>query len=183
LIQNPDEYRQLVQQKMRARAERHVRERQSEEDEQAREAHATEAAQAQAEQAQRLRADEIRQHEATAEARRNRPALLARYKSDPDGLRFIVTLREVCLRCGSENVRTRSDNMPHVLVCRDCSSEWLVSHCWSCATGLLDSRDPGTPRCKQCGWPKCAVCGACNPQGCSTNLYNSGHRQRDENKA
>ena len=180
MIETPDEYRQLVEQKMLARTERHVRENQTEQDEQAREAHATQVAQARAEHAVQLHAAERRQQEEVAEARRSRPALIAQFRSDPVGLRHVVTLREVCLHCGSEQVRCQSDTLPRVLVCPDCGTEWSASACWSCATGLLDTRDPETPPCQQCGWSKCAVCGACNPQGCSTNPYTTEHRQRDE---
>jgi DNA-directed RNA polymerase subunit RPC12/RpoP len=165
MTQNPDEYRQLVERKMQARAERHVRERQAEEAAQEWEAQAAQAAQVQAEQAEQLRSDEKRQREAAAEARRNRPALIAQYRSDPAGLRHVVTLRDVCLRCGSDFVRSRSDQRSQMLVCPECSTEWLAGPCWSCSTGLVDSRDPETPPCKECGWPKCAVCGACHPQG------------------
>lgn len=180
MIQNPSEYHQLVEQKMQARAERHVRERQAQEAEQVQEAQVTRAAQAQAQQAQQLQAKAKRQHETAAEAIRQRPTLIARYRSDPTGLRYVQTLREVCLRCGSEQARNRLDQTPHVFVCRKCATEWFAGPCWSCATGLLDSRDPETPQCKQCRWPKCAVCGACNQKGCSTNPYHTGHRQREE---
>jgi len=180
MIQNPDEYHQLVEQKMQARAERHAREHEAQEAERVQEAQATQVALAQAQQAQQLRADVRRQREAVAGARHQRPTLIAKYKSDPAGLRYALTLRKVCLRCGSEHVRNRLDHTPHVFVCWECSTEWFASHCWSCATGLVDSRDPETPLCQQCGWPKCAGCGACNQKGCSTNPYHTGHRQRDE---
>ena len=180
MVRTPDEYRQLVEQKMLARAERHVRENQADQDEQAQEAHATQVAEARAEHTQQLHLAEISQREETAQARRNRPALIAKFRSEPAGLRRIVTLRDVCLHCGSEQVRCQSDTLPHVLVCPDCGTRWSTSACWSCATGLLDTRDPETPRCEKCGWTKCAVCGACNPQGCSTNPYSATHRQRDE---
>jgi hypothetical protein len=180
MLETPDEYRLLVEQKMLARSERHVRENQAQQDEQAAEARAAVVAQARIERAQRLHVVEMRQQEEVAEARRNRPTLIAQFRADPTGLRKAVTLREVCLHCGSEQVRCQSDNLPRVLVCPDCATRWIANACWSCATGLLDTRDPETPRCRQCGWPKCAECGACNPQGCSTNPYNSSHRQQDE---
>jgi len=177
---NPEELSAVAQQKMRDRAERHVRERQAAEEERGREAQALQVAQDLAVQAQQVQAEAGRQREAAAEARHSRPDLVVRYKRDPVGLRHVATLRDVCLNCGSENIRTRADQAPHVRVCWECSAEWFASGCWSCTTGLLDSRDPETPPCKQCGWPKCAICGACNPQGCSTNPYNASHRQRDE---
>jgi hypothetical protein len=179
MIVTQDEYRQLVQQKMQARAERHVREDQAALAEQAREAQGVRSAQALAEQKQQLQADKTRQREAAAAARRNRPALIAQYKSDPAGLRNITTLTDVCLRCGSEQVRCSSTNIPYMLVCPECSTQWTVSSCWSCTKGQLDSRDPENVRCKACGWLKCTECGACNPRGCTTNPYNTSHRQRD----
>jgi len=180
MIQNPEEYHQLVEQKMQARAERHAREQEAQEAERVQEAQATQAALAQAQQAQQLQAEGRRQSEAAVEARHQRPTLIAKYKSNPAGLRYVLTLRKFCLRCGSEHTRRRSDHTPHVLVCQECATEWFASHCWSCATGLVDSRDPETPPCKKCGWPKCAVCGACDQKGCATNPYHTGHRQRDE---
>jgi hypothetical protein len=179
MTETPEEYRQLVEQKMLARAERQVRENQAEQDEHAREARAAEVAQAQAEHARQLRVAAMRQQEEAAEARRNRPALIAQFRSNPAGLRHAVTLRDVCLHCGSDHVRCQSDILPRILVCPDCATKWSTSACWSCTTGRLDTRDPETPRCQQCGWSKCAVCGACNPQGCSTNPYNINLRQRD----
>jgi hypothetical protein len=176
---NTDEHNQLVQQQMQARAERHLRERQVEEEEQSRRTQAAQAAQAQAEQVRLRQADAGLRREATAEARRQRPQLRAKYKDSPAGVRHVETLREVCLACGSENTRARADLAPDVFVCWVCSAEWYAGACWSCAAGRLDSRDPETPPCERCGWTKCAVCGACNPQGCSTNPYSSSSRQRD----
>jgi hypothetical protein len=165
---------------MKARAERHLREQEVAQAEQAREAQAALTAQSQAEQVQQARAEASQQREAIAEARRNRPALLTQYKSHAARVRFVPTILDVCLKCGSENVRTRADNMLHMLVCTECYFEWYASRCWSCTTGRLDSRDPETPLCERCNFPRCAVCGACNLQGCSTNPYHPGHRQRDE---
>ena len=180
MLETPDEYRQLVEQKMLARSQRHVREHQARQDEAAREAAAAEVARARAERVQQLHTAEMRRQEEAAEAIRSRPTLIAQFRSDPTGIRLAVTLREVCIHCGSEQARCQPASQPLVYVCPECNTHWSAGPCWSCASGLLDTRDPETPRCKQCGWPKCAVCGACNPQGCSTNAYNSGHRQRDE---
>ena len=180
MTESPDNYSELVQQKMQARAERHVLEQQAAQEAQDREAQAALTARSQAEQAEQARTEAHRLREVAAAARRNRPELAAQNKSNPIGLRFVSTLQDVCLRCGSENVRTRADNAPHILVCPECSLEWYVSPCWSCTTGLVDSRDLETPPCEQCGYPRCAVCGACNPQGCSTNPYTASRRQRDE---
>ena len=180
MLEKTEEYNALVKQKMQARAERHVRENQAEHDEQARETEVARAVQARDEQHHQQHLSEMRVREVAAEARRNRPALIVQYRADPAGVRLVATLRDVCLNCGAEQVRCLSDSLPYKLVCPDCSTKWTAMACWSCTTGLLDSRDPETPRCPQCGWSKCAVCGACNPQGCSTNPYNIGHRQRDE---
>lgn len=180
MTDNPNEYSDLVQQKMQARSERHIREHQAEKAELVREAAAVQAAQVVAAEAEAVLAEARQRREATAEARRNRPALFAQYKLAPSGLRLIATLRDVCLNCGSENIRIHSDTRPHVRMCSNCNTDWFASRCWSCTTGLLDSRDPETQPCPQCGRLKCADCGACNPQGCSTNEYNTNHRQRDE---
>jgi hypothetical protein len=180
MTESLDEYRQLVDQKMLARAERHVRENQAHDDEQARETQAAQVEQTRVEQAAQQHVIALRQQEVTAEARRNRPTLIAQFRVNPAGLRHAVTLRDVCLHCGSEHARCQSDVQPLVLVCPDCSTKWSASDCWSCTTGLLDSRDPETPRCPQCGWTKCPVCGACNPRGCSTNPYSAAHPQRAE---
>ena len=183
MIETPDEYRQLVEQKMLARSQRHIRENQAQQEEQAREAVATQAARAQVERARQLQMAKMLQQEETADARRGRPALIVQFRKNPAGVRNAVTLRDVCLHCGAEDVRCQSNSLPRVIVCPDCGTSWSASPCWSCTTGMLDTRDPETPRCKQCGWSKCAVCGACNPKGCSTNPYSIGHRQRDEAEA
>jgi hypothetical protein len=180
MLQKSDEYRQLVEQKMLARAERHVRENQAEQAQQVREAKAAQLANTKVELARQRHVANMLRQEETAGARRNRPTLIAQFRSDPAGVRNATTLRDVCLKCGSEDARCQSDGLPLVLVCPDCSTQWSASTCWSCATGSLDTRDPETPRCKQCGWTKCAVCGACNPLGCSTNAYSSSHRRSNE---
>jgi hypothetical protein len=180
MIDKSDEYDALVEQKMQARAERHIRENQAEHDQHVRETEVARAVQARDEQLHQQHLSEMRVREVAAEARRNRPALIVQYRANPAGVRLVTTLRDVCLKCGSEQVRCLSDALPRKLVCPDCATKWTASACWSCTTGLLDSRDPETPRCPQCGWSKCAVCDACNPQGCSTNTYSLGHRQRDE---
>jgi hypothetical protein len=177
---NSNDYDELVQQKMQARSERHVREQQAAADEQVREAGEAQAAAVVAEQARQVQAGERQQREATAVARRNRPALMAQYKLEPAGLRLVATLRDLCLNCGSESIRIRTDSRPHVRMCSNCGTEWFANQCWSCTTGQLDSRDPETAPCPQCGVIKCADCGACNPHGCPTNPYNTNHRQRDE---
>ena len=180
MTENPNEHSDLVEQKMLARAERHIREQQMAAEEQRREAEAVQAAEAVAEQARHVQAEERQRREVEAEARRNRPALMVQYKLAPAGVRHVATLRDLCLNCGSENVRIRTDSRPHVRMCSNCNTEWFASRCWSCTTGQLDSRDPETAPCPQCGYLKCTVCEACNPHGCSTNPYKDTYRQRDE---
>ncbi len=179
MTENSIDYGDLVQQKMQARAERHLREKQAAADDLAREADAQRAAARLAEQDQQVLAVERRQREAAAEARRQRPALMAHYKLAPAGVRLVATLRDVCLNCGSEHIRIHTDSRPHVRMCSNCNTDWFASQCWSCATGQLDSRDPETAPCPQCGYLKCADCGSCNPHGCSTNPYSANQRQAD----
>lgn len=183
MTENSNDHNDLVKLKMQARAERHVREHQAQADEQVREAAAVQAAQVVADEAQVTLAAERQRREATAEARRNRPALMAQYKLAPAGVRLVATLRDVCLNCGSENIRVRTASRPNVRMCSNCNTDWFASRCWSCATGQLDSRDPETAPCPQCGYLKCADCGGCNPHGCSTNPYSTNHRQVDEQAA
>jgi hypothetical protein len=173
------EYRLLVEQKMQVRAERNARLRRAEQEAQEREASEAQAAQERAEQDRQKLAEQMRQREAAAEARRDRLTLIAKYKADPGGIRHIATLRQVCIHCGSERVQQKSASAPHVQVCTECWAMWYVNHCWSCETGWLDSRDPDTPACKMCRRIKCAVCGACNRNGCSTNPYTADHRHCD----
>src|SRR5689334_15377686 len=127
--ESSDEYTNLVQQKMQARAERHVREQQAETDEQMRELATAQSAQAVAVKAQQLQTAERRQREADAEARRNRPNLMAQYKLAPAGVRLVATLRDVCLNCGSENIRVHTHSRPHVRMCSNCNAEWFASRC------------------------------------------------------
>jgi hypothetical protein len=177
---NSTEYDELVQLKMEARAERHVREHQAAADEVVREIQAAQVDAARAERAVQVHAAEREQREISASARRTRPALVAQYRAKPAGLRLVTTLRDVCLNCGSETVRMRSANTPHILMCAACSTSWVTTRCWSCASGRLDNRDPETAPCKQCNQLKCTDCGGCNPHGCSTNPYSLSFRQRDE---
>ncbi len=179
MTQTDNEYRQLVDEKMLARTARNARERQAEQEAQAQEARDDLAAKARAEQERQKLIEQARQREVVAKARRNRPALLTKYKADPTGIRMVDTLQHVCIRCGSEWVRGKTADAVHVLVCEECWAEWYVNRCWSCTTGRLDSRDPETPPCEVCGRIKCAVCGACNLNGCTTNPYSAAHRQRD----
>src|SRR5712692_7917763 len=124
MIEKSEAYNALVEQKMQARAERHVREIQAERDEQVRETEIARAVQARDEQLHQQHLRELRVREEAAEARRNRPALIVQYRGDPTGVRLVATLRDVCLHCGSEQVRCLSDSLPRKLVCPDCATKW-----------------------------------------------------------
>src|SRR5262245_15339565 len=119
-----DEYRQLVEQKMRARAERNARERAAERDAQEQEAREALAAEARAEEKRQQQVEQMRQHEAAAAARRNRPVLISKYKADPTGIRLVDTLKNVCINCGSEWVRGKTAYTQDTLVCEECWAEW-----------------------------------------------------------
>lgn len=173
------EYQDLVKQKMLARAERNTRAHAAEQEALVEEGRMELAAQGRAEQARQKVAEQRRQSEAIMDARRQRPTLLIRYKADPTGIRHVETLQHMCMSCGSEWVQGKTATTRYILVCKECRAEWYVNQCWSCVTGRLDSRDPETPPCEECGRIKCAECGACNVNGCSTNPYNNSHRQRD----
>jgi len=115
---------------------------------------------------------QVRANEEAERAQLNR--LLLRYQSNPARVRFEDPLRNVCLKCGTSvnwEGLTRK--------CPSCKESWYSSHC-SCQNGRVDSRDPDTPRCSDCGWLRCADCGACK-DGCRTNPSESvpsGPRQR-----
>lgn len=96
--------------------------------------------------------------------------IIQKYTENPRGVRNEPRMRNVCLVCGSQNVRPRSQEEHYYRVCRDCGAEWYVNNCWKCGKGCVDSRDPETPQCSVCGWYKCENCGACKSgcPGCST---------------
>lgn len=81
------------------------------------------------------------------------------YRADPRGIRNEVRLRGLCLRCGG--VASGSA----FRVCSHCGNTWRVNHCLSCGRAV-DSRDPETPPCPNCGWLICHKCGACRCQSC-----------------
>jgi len=180
-----EEYRQLVEEKMKARAERNARQRQAERE-------AAEQA-VREEREAKERAEEEKRQEAEREAEREKKLriekearqklqrlnLVQKFKTTPKGIRNVEALRSICIECNSDNVQDRSPSEHYFKVCQECNAEWYVNHCWSCGPGLVDSRDPDTPQCSVCGWYKCAVCGACKLDGCSTNPYNREHRFRD----
>jgi len=91
--------------------------------------------------------------------------LIHRYMIEPQGIRHDALMWSVCLNCGSQNVRPRSQKEHYYRTCQDCGVEWYVNNCWKCGRGRVDSRDPETPQCSVCGWYKCEVCGACKA-GC-----------------
>jgi hypothetical protein len=106
-------------------------------------------------------------------------AFVDRYSSDRRGIRLQHVSRR-CLECGDNRIISKraAFGLPN-RTCQNCGVEWYASHCWSCGSGKIDSRDPDTPACPVCKWHKCAQCQACNQSGCSTNPYNSGNRARD----
>ena len=86
---------------------------------------------------------QVRANEEAERAQLNR--LLLRYQSNPARVRFEDPLRNVCLKCGTSvnwEGLTRK--------CPSCKESWYSSHC-SCQNGRVDSRDPDTPRCSDCG--------------------------------
>jgi hypothetical protein len=88
---------------------------------------------------------------------KNLDATWTRYRSNSHGVRLRHELRNVCLRCGSKS------NGSSFFVCTSsqCGETWRVNHCGLCKE-IVDSRDPETPRCPNCGWLICAACHACN---------------------
>ena len=105
------------------------------------------------------------------------------------GLRNLLAYHSVCLDClaagrPAQNVGPRHASgrrSQRDRLCLTCSTEWSISHCWSCQTHWVDSRDPQTQPCL-CGWLKCAACGACDWHGCRqhTNPYHNGFTYRDD---
>lgn len=182
--QTEEEYRLVVEQKMLARATRNAQQHQAALAEEAQAATQARATQARTEQDRQKQVAERNLHEIAMQARRQRPALLAQYKHAPAGMRAVEVLRRVCLACGSDWVQTKTTtHAQQRLQCNECRAEWMMGRCWNCTTGRLDSRDPETPMCKVCRRNKCADCGACNINGCSTNPYHASFRQRDEQAA
>jgi hypothetical protein len=95
-----------------------------------------------------------------------------KFQINPKGIRNVEELRDVCLQCGPGQLVT---GVP-VRKCGSCRSEWYVNHCWNCAGARVDSRDPETPACRECGWQKCRRCNACHYLGCTTNPYHKDNR-------
>jgi hypothetical protein len=180
-----EEYKRLVEEKMKARAERNARQQQAERETTEQAAREEREAKDRAEEEKRRKAERELEHDKKLKAEREvrqklqRLKLVQKYKAAPQGIRTVEALQSICIECNSDNVRDRSPSEHHFKVCLDCNAQWYVNHCWSCGSGLVDSRDPDTPQCSVCGWYKCAVCGACKLDGCSTNPYNREHRFRD----
>lgn len=103
--------------------------------------------------------------------------LVARFQESPKGIRNYKVMQDVCIVCGSNNVRRpKKVKLGPNRECQACKSSWYVNHCWSCNKHQVDSRDPETPKCNVCHWQKCAFCKACDYGGCTTNEY-SKHRK------
>jgi hypothetical protein len=81
---------------------------------------------------------------------------LSRYRSDLSGIRNNSFMANICLNCGHQNTPT----LPGDKVCEECNTEWYRYHCWNCQRPI-DSRDPGTPRCRRCHFLVCANCKSC----------------------
>lgn len=101
---------------------------------------------------------------------------IQKYKTEPKGIRNAPDLANVCMKCDSRNVSINPPNKGYQHECKKCGYKWYRNNCWNCSNGIVDSRDPETPRCEVCGWYKCAVCGACHLNGCRTNPYNRSNR-------
>jgi hypothetical protein len=67
----------------------------------------------------------------------------------------------VCLICGSSDVVVQDAARPHVRHCRSCGFDFLRYECLNCGE-TLDSRDPETPKCRECGFCRCR-CADCSP--------------------
>lgn len=105
-------------------------------------------------------------------------ATIIKWRDNPKGIRNEESFRYICLQCGSNDVEPgRNRTNP---VCRKCGTTWYVNHCWSCKSGRIDSRDFETPKCVVCTWHKCAFCGACHQNGCSTTRYSRVFRYIDD---
>lgn len=88
-------------------------------------------------------------------------SLFTRYRTNRKGLRKSPGMVSVCLICGSPNIVVRDDASPHVRECRNCGFTFLRYECHACGE-TLDSRDPETPKCLECGFCRC-LCSACGP--------------------
>lgn len=83
--------------------------------------------------------------------------MIETYNKNPRGIRLQAELHRVCVRCGAQG------NGRSFVRCTnpECNEAWRVNHCGKCKQAV-DSRDPETPRCANCGWLKCAACNSCN---------------------
>jgi hypothetical protein len=111
---------------------------------------------------------------------------IAIWRNNPAGIRNEESLRDVCLECGSREVKNgRYGRFPNSgnRECQVCRAIWYVNHCWNCdrprERSMIDSRDSTNPPCEVCNWRKCAKCNACRIDGCKTNPYSSRNRLRD----
>jgi hypothetical protein len=112
------------------------------------------------------------------EAATRSQAFVDHYRLDRSGVR-LHQVSGRCLECGSRQVVRIGEGFGPNRECKDCGATWYVNHCWSCATGEIDSRDPETPACSVCKWYKCAKCHACKMSGCSTNPYSLANKAKD----
>lgn len=101
--------------------------------------------------------------------------LINNYRENPAGIRNDTRFINICIRCSSNDVRSKNDQQTYFKICNRCSNEWYHNHCWSCSSHhQVDSRDSENYICTSCGWVKC-ICGACRPGCCHTGHYDNDH--------
>jgi hypothetical protein len=93
--------------------------------------------------------------------RQEAKTLFERYRNNRKGVRKNPGMASICLICGSSDVVVQDAARPHVRHCRSCGFDFLRYECPDCGE-TLDSRDPETPKCRECGFCRCR-CAACSP--------------------
>lgn len=102
-------------------------------------------------------------------------SLINNYRENPSGIRNDSRFINICIRCGSNDVKSKNDQQTYFKICNRCGNNWYHNHCWSCSSHRqVDSRDSENYICTSCGWVKC-TCGACR-HGCGrTGHYDNNH--------
>lgn len=91
-------------------------------------------------------------------------------------------IARIGLRCSSCNSEP-AEIKPHVgfgqpnRICRKCTVSWYITNCWSCPTGIVDSRTSST--CSVCQWYKCSQCGACRQPNLAEEPCELNRRNND----
>ncbi len=63
-------------------------------------------------------------------------------------------------KCGGQTEKVR--DLPYAIYkCKKCGKEIHQKHCWRCQAGINSQK---RPRCQDCGWNICPMCGACSPE-------------------